>query len=81
VHLFKLYHVLRSAGRDVGPIGGFYFQHRVKGPGPYIATVTPSKWDCWRQEWVVMQGEVHYKLVLLTVVLSNDSLWEKVPDR
>jgi hypothetical protein len=26
-----------------------------------------------------MQGEVHYKLVLLTVVLSNDSLWEKAP--
>jgi hypothetical protein len=25
VHLFRLYHVLCSAGRDAEPIGGFYF--------------------------------------------------------
>jgi hypothetical protein len=25
VRLFRLYHVLCSAGRDVEPIGGFYF--------------------------------------------------------
>jgi hypothetical protein len=50
VRLFRLYHMLRSASRDAGPISGYYFQHRVKGPAPYISTITPRKWDRWRQD-------------------------------
>jgi hypothetical protein len=54
VRLFRLYHVLRSFERDAGPLDSYYFQHRVKGPAPYIATLNPNKWDRWRHDWVVM---------------------------
>jgi hypothetical protein len=74
VRLFKPYHVLCSVGRDVEPIGGFYFQHGVKGPAPYIVTITPDNLDRCRQDWVLMQGEVHDWMVLPTVVPSNRSL-------
>jgi hypothetical protein len=56
MRLFRLYHALRSIGRDMGPISGFYFQHKVKSPAPYIIAISPNKWECWRLEWVVMQG-------------------------
>jgi hypothetical protein len=80
VRLFRLYHVLHSTGHDAGPIGGYYFHHRVKGPTSYITTITHGKWDHWRQDWVVMQGKVHDRVVLPTVTSSNRSCWEKVPD-
>jgi hypothetical protein len=80
VHLFMLYHLLCSPGHDARPLGGYYFQHRVKRPTPYIAALTPDKWDHWRHDWVVMQGEIHDRLVLLTATLCNRSHWEKVPD-
>jgi hypothetical protein len=48
VHLFTLYHVLRSTKRDVGPIDSYYFQHMAKGHALYIAAITVSKWDHWR---------------------------------
>jgi hypothetical protein len=80
VYLFRLYHMLCSTGHDAGQISGFYFQHRVRDPVLYIVAVSPGKWDRWRQEWVVMHGEVYDRLVLLTTILSNHSLWEEVPD-
>jgi hypothetical protein len=52
VHLFRLYHVLRSTGRDAGPISIYNFQHRVNGHAPYIAAVTPASGTTGgRTEW------------------------------
>jgi hypothetical protein len=35
----------------------------------YIITLTPNKWDRWRDDWVIMQAEVHGQLELLTIAL------------
>jgi hypothetical protein len=48
VCLLRLFHVLRSSGKRVPPIDGYYFQHTTKGPTVYIAALNPSKWDHWR---------------------------------
>jgi hypothetical protein len=61
------------------PIGSYYFQHRTKGPAMYIAALIPGKWDHWRDDWVVMQEEVHDRLELpTTALMGHRSGWEKV---
>jgi hypothetical protein len=50
VCLFRLFHVLRYSWRSAGPIGGYYFQYRTKGPATYITTLSPDKWYCWRDD-------------------------------
>jgi hypothetical protein len=54
MHLFWLFHMLRSFEKWVSPISGYYFQHRTKGPTVYIAALTPIKWDHWRDDWAIM---------------------------
>jgi hypothetical protein len=47
----------------------------------YIATLTPGKWDRWRDDWVIMQTGVHDQLELLTAApTGSHSGWEKVPN-
>jgi hypothetical protein len=59
-------HVLCSFKKRVSPIDGYYFQHRTKGPTVYITARTPDKWDRWRDDWVIIQIEVHDRLELPT---------------
>jgi hypothetical protein len=81
VHLFGLFHMLRSSRRSASPIGGYYFQHRTKGPAVYIATLIPGKWDHWRDDWVIMLEEAHDWMELpTTTLMGHRSGWEKVPD-
>jgi hypothetical protein len=81
VRLFRLFHVLHSFRKRVSPIGGYYFQHRTKGPAVYITALTPGKWDQWRDDWVIMQVEVNDRLELLTATpTGSHSGWERVPN-
>jgi hypothetical protein len=81
VCLFGLFHMLRSSRKRACPIDGYYFQHRTKGLALYIATLTLSKWDRWRDDWVIMQAEVHDRLELPTAApMGRRSGWEKVPN-
>jgi hypothetical protein len=64
VHLFRLFHVVRSSGKRASPIGSYYFQHRTMGPAVYVTALTLGKWDCWMDDWVIMQAEVHDRLEL-----------------
>jgi hypothetical protein len=68
VRQFQLFHVLRSSKKSVSPISGYCFQHRTKSLAVYIATLTPGKWDSWRDDLVIMQAEVYDWLVLPTAV-------------
>jgi hypothetical protein len=54
--------------KSVSPISGYCFQHRTKSLAVYIATLTPGKWDSWRDDLVIMQAEVYDRLVLPTAV-------------
>jgi hypothetical protein len=81
VRLFRLFHVMHSFGKRVFPLSGYYFQHRTKGIAVYIATLSPDKWDRWRDDWVIMQAEVHDRLELLTAApMGSHNGWEKAPD-
>jgi hypothetical protein len=61
VHLCEMYVGMRPSVRLFQlfqeksiPLSGFYFQHRTKGPTVYITTLSPDKWDRWRDDWVIM---------------------------
>jgi hypothetical protein len=46
----------------------------------YIVPISPSKWDCWREDWMIVRADVHDLLVLPTksrTARRND--WEEVP--
>jgi hypothetical protein len=45
VHLFYRFHMLRVVSKHPSHIGGYFFQHRTKGPSRYIPTLSPSKWE------------------------------------
>jgi hypothetical protein len=64
VHLFQLFHVVRSSGKRASPIGSYYFQHMTMDPAVYITALTLGKWDRWMDDWVIMQAEVHDRLEL-----------------
>jgi hypothetical protein len=66
VHLFRCLHVLRSSRRKSIPLGRYYFQHQTKGPSVYITALSPSKWDHWRENWVIVQADAQDRQVLPT---------------
>jgi hypothetical protein len=81
VRLFWLFHVLRSSGKIASSLSGYYFQHRTKGLAVYITALSPSKWDRWRDYWVIMQAQVHDWLELPTATPTGSrNGWEKVLD-
>jgi hypothetical protein len=43
VHLFRIFHMLRSFGKRTSPIDGYFFQHMTKGTTVYIVVLTPIK--------------------------------------
>jgi hypothetical protein len=45
---------------------GYYFQHRMKGYSTYLATLSPGRWERWREDWVLVQADVHERLTLPT---------------
>jgi hypothetical protein len=47
-------------------IDTYDFQLQARGPITYIAAISPSKWDCCREDWVIMWGDPHDYLVLPT---------------
>jgi hypothetical protein len=79
VWLFCHFHVLRSSRNSPSPLSGYYFQHQTKGPSVYITTLSPGKWDCWRENWVIMQADAHDRLELPIVAPTGScSDWDKV---
>jgi hypothetical protein len=54
VHLFQCFHVLCPVNKQLPCLGGYYFQHRTKGPSKYIAALNPGRWECWREGWVLV---------------------------
>jgi hypothetical protein len=44
VRLFRQFHVMRPVNKQPPRLGGYYFQHRMKGPSKYIAALSPGRW-------------------------------------
>jgi hypothetical protein len=64
--LFWLFHMLSWSQKGSGLIDAYYFQLQAKGPITYITPISPGKWDRWRDDWVIIQTNVHDCLVLQT---------------
>jgi hypothetical protein len=76
--LFWLFHVMHWAGKGMNLIRPYYFQLRAKGPVVYITTVSPGKWDRWREDWVIVRADPHDRLLLPTgAPTGNCDHWEE----
>jgi hypothetical protein len=52
-----------------------------QGSGYVQHPLIPSKWDRWKDDWVIMQADVHDRLELLArAPTSKCGGWEKVPN-
>jgi hypothetical protein len=62
-------------------IDDYYFQHRTQGLARYIAHVSPGRWEHWRDNWALVQVDVHDRLTLLVATPTLDHTeWVKDPD-
>jgi hypothetical protein len=62
-------------------IGVHYFQRRTPGHAHYIAPVSPGRWERWREDWALVQADVHDWLALPVGGLTLDRTeWGKDPD-
>jgi hypothetical protein len=64
VRLFRCFFVLKAASSRLPLISGHYFQRRTPGHARYIALVSPGRWERWREDWALMQTDVHDRLTL-----------------
>jgi hypothetical protein len=77
VHLYKIYMGVRPSVRlfwrffvmkatSPGPplIGGHNFQCRTPGHTHYIVPISPGRWERWREDWALVQADVHDRLTL-----------------
>jgi hypothetical protein len=80
VHLFHRFFVMKAASQRPPLIDGYYFARRTQGPSRYIAPVSPGRWECWREGWVLMQADAHDWLVIPAAAPTlNRAEWEKDP--
>jgi hypothetical protein len=54
VHLFQRFYMLHLVNKHLPRLSGYYFQHRTKGPSKYITTLSPNRWQHWREDWVLV---------------------------
>jgi hypothetical protein len=64
VRLFRRFFVLKAVGTRPPLIGGHYFQCRTSGHARYIAPISPGRWERWREDWALVQADVHDRLAL-----------------
>jgi hypothetical protein len=50
VRLFRRFHMLHAMNMSPPLIGGYSFQHQVKGLSKYIAAVSPGRCEHWRED-------------------------------
>jgi hypothetical protein len=64
VRLFQRFFVLKAASPHPPLIGDHYFQHRTPGHACYIVPISPGRWEQWREDWALVQADVHNRLAL-----------------
>jgi hypothetical protein len=62
--IFKHFYSLVGTGKKRGEIGAYYFQLRHGMAGAYIAAFPSSKWEDWREGWVIAVTDPHDRLEL-----------------
>jgi hypothetical protein len=80
VRLFRRFFMLKVASTRPPLIGGHYFQRRTLGHARYIASVSSGRWERWREDWALLQVDVHDRLALPIGGLTLDRIeWVKDP--
>jgi hypothetical protein len=80
VRLFRCFFVMKAASQRPPLIGGYYFTRRTQGPSQYIASVSPGRWERWREDWALVQADAHDRLVIPATAPTLDRVeWGKDP--
>jgi hypothetical protein len=78
--IFKHFYSLVGTGKKRGEIGAYYFQLRHGMAGAYIAAFSSSKWEDWREGWVIVADEPHDRLELPSGAPQSDrNTWKVRP--
>jgi hypothetical protein len=72
VWLFRCFFVLKAASQRPSLIDDNYFQRWTQGHVRYITLISPGRWERWREDWTLVQADVHDRLVLPIVGLTLD---------
>jgi hypothetical protein len=81
VRLFRIFFTLWASGRSQPLLRADYFQSRSKPSTPYIAPLSLGKWDCWREDCVIVHDIFHDQLELPTgAPIGKHDLREKDHD-
>jgi hypothetical protein len=62
--LFRCFFMLKATSPRPPLIGGYYFQRRTPGHARYITPISPGRWERWREDWALVQADVHDRLAL-----------------
>jgi hypothetical protein len=80
VRLFRRFFVLKAASRRPPLIGGHYIQRQTPSHACYIMPTSPNRWERWREDWALVQADVHDWLALPVGGLTLDRTeWGKDP--
>jgi hypothetical protein len=66
VRLFRCFFVMKAASQHPSLIDGYYFQCRTQGHAQYIVPISPGRWERWRDNWALVQADVHDNSHLLS---------------
>jgi hypothetical protein len=62
--LFRCFFMLNATSTRPPLIGGYYFQRQTPGHACYIVPVSPSRWERWREDWALVQADIHNRRAL-----------------
>jgi hypothetical protein len=80
VRLFRRFFVLKAASTHPPLISGHYSQRRTSGHARYIVPVSPGRWERWREDWALVQANIHDRLALpIGGPTLNRTEWGKDP--
>jgi hypothetical protein len=78
--IFRHFYALVGTGRSKHEVGAYYFQLRHGMANSYIAAFSSSKWEDWREGWVIAVADPHDRLELPTDAPQSDrSTWKGKP--
>jgi hypothetical protein len=62
--LFHHFFVLVKSGKAKDHLGAYYFQTRSDSAGSYIPFLGGTRWENWRDDWVIASAEANDRLAL-----------------
>jgi hypothetical protein len=78
--IFRHFYALVGTGRSKREVGAYYFQLRHRMASSYINAFSSSKWEDWREGWVIAEADPHDRLELPTDGPQSDrSTWKAKP--